>query len=79
MIAKFLHDPLIGVGKYMSLFNEEDLYVKYAMGFSQNDRDIVIEYQINDHLVLQSELRRRLDEYQGQDTYNMDLLYRFEY
>ena len=49
------------------------------MGFSQNDRDIVIEYQINNHLVLQSELRRRLDEYQGQDTYNMDLLYRFEY
>ncbi len=72
-------DPLIGVGKYMSLFREEDLYVKYAMGFNQTDRDIVLEYQINDYLVLQSELRRRLDEYQGEDTYNLDLLYRFEY
>ena len=68
-------DPLIGVGKYLG----QDLYVKYAQGLDPNDRDILIEYQIGRHMLLQSEIRRRLDEYQGEDSYNFDLKYRFEY
>lgn len=68
-------DPLIGVGKYIG----SDLYLKYAQGVRQDDRDILVEYQINDHLLLQSEVRRRIDENQGQSTYNLDLKYRFEF
>ncbi len=68
--------PLIGVGKYLG----QDLYVKYAQGLSnQPDRDLLIEYQITDHLLLQSEVRRRLEELQGETTYSLDLKYRFEY
>ncbi len=66
---------LIGVGKYLG----QDLYVKYAQGLSESERDLLIEYQINDHLLLQSELSRRLDVQQGETTYNLDLKYRFEY
>ena len=68
-------DPIIGVGKYLG----SDLYVKYARGLNQNDSDFVVEYQINDFLLLQSERRSRIDEYQGDPTYNLDLKYRFEY
>ncbi len=68
-------DPLIGVGKYIG----SDLYLKYAQGIRQDDRDIIVEYQINQHLLLQSEVRRRIDENQGESTYNLDLKYRFEY
>jgi len=68
-------DPLIGVGKYIG----SDLYLKYAQGIRQDDRDIIVEYQINQHLLLQSEIRRRIDENQGESTYNLDLKYRFEY
>lgn len=68
-------DPLIGVGKYLGT----DLYIKYAQGLNQNDRDLLIEYQINDLLLLQTEIRRRIDEYQGDPTYNLDLKYRYEY
>ncbi len=68
-------EPLIGVGKYLGT----DLYIKYAQGLNQNDRDILIEYQITNHLLLQTEIRRRIDEYQGDATYNLDLKYRFEY
>jgi len=68
-------DPLIGVGKYIG----SDLYLKYAQGVRQDDRDFVVEYQINRHLLLQSEVRRRIDENQGQPTYNLDLKYRIEY
>ncbi len=68
-------DPLIGVGKYIG----SDLYLKYAQGIRQNDRDVLVEYQINNHLLLQSEIRRRIDENQGEPTYNLDLKYRFEY
>lgn len=68
-------EPLIGVGKYVGT----DLYIKYAQGLNQNDRDILIEYQITNHLLLQTEIRRRIDEYQGDATYNLDLKYRFEY
>ncbi len=68
-------DPLIGVGKYIG----SDLYLKYAQGIRQDDRDFMVEYQINDHMLLQSEVRRRIDENQGQPTYNLDLKYRFEY
>lgn len=68
-------DPLIGVGKYIG----SDLYLKYAQGVRQNDRDVLVEYQINNHFLLQSEIRRRIDENQGEPTYNLDLKYRFEY
>ncbi|MBD3220074.1 hypothetical protein GF314_02440 [bacterium] len=68
-------EPLIGVGKYLGT----DLYIKYAQGINQNDRDLLIEYQINDLLLLQTEIRRRIDEYQGDATYNVDLKYRHEY
>ena len=68
-------DPLIGVGKYIG----SDLYLKYAQGIRQDDRDFMVEYQINSHLLLQSEVRRRIDENQGQPTYNLDFKYRFEY
>jgi hypothetical protein len=68
-------DPLIGVGKYIG----NDFYLKFAQGIRQDDRDILVEYQINDHLLLQSEVRRRIDENQGGETYNLDLKYRFEY
>ncbi|RKZ18431.1 hypothetical protein DRQ50_04020 [bacterium] len=68
-------DPIVGVGKYIG----PDLYLKYARGLSVEDQDIVVEYQINRHLVLQSEMRQRLDENQGQPSYNLDLKYRFEY
>jgi len=67
-------DPLIGVGKYWY-----DFYFKVAQGIRQDDRDLLVEYQINNHLLLQSEIRRRIDENQGQPTYNLDLKYRFEY
>jgi len=68
--------PLIGVGKYVS----QELYVKYAQGLSdQADRDLVVEYQINNYLLLQSEIRQRFDEWQGDPTYSLDLKYRFEY
>jgi hypothetical protein len=68
-------DPLIGVGKYIG----NDFYLKFAQGIRQDDRDILVEYQINEHLLLQSEVRRRIDENQGNETYNLDLKYRFEY
>lgn len=68
-------DPLIGVGKYLGT----DFYIKYAQGLNQNDSDLVIEYQITDHLLLQTERRRRIDEYQGDATWSLDLKYRFEY
>jgi hypothetical protein len=68
-------DPLIGVGKYIG----SDLYLKYAQGVRQDDQDVLLEYQINQHLLLQSEMRRRIDENQGDATYNLDLKYRFEY
>ena len=68
-------DPIIGVGKYLG----SDLYVKYARGLNQNDNDFVVEYQINDFLLLQGEIRTRIDEYQGEPTYNLDFKYRFEY
>jgi len=69
-------DPLIGVGKYIG----SDLYLKYAQGLrGVDDLDIVVEYQINSYMLLQSEVRRRLDENQGESTYNLDLKYRFEY
>ncbi len=66
---------LIGVGKYLG----QDLYVKYAQGLSESERDLLIEYQVSDHLLLQSEISRRLDVQQGDTTYNLDLKYRFEY
>jgi hypothetical protein len=68
-------DLLIGVGKYIG----SDLYLKYAQGVRQDDRDLLLEYQINQHLLLQSELRQRIDENKGDSTYNLDLKYRFEY
>lgn len=68
-------DPLIGVGKFIG----NDFYLKFAQGVRQDDRDFLVEYQINDHLLLQSEVRRRIDENQGNETYNLDLKYRFEY
>jgi autotransporter translocation and assembly factor TamB len=74
-VGETVIDPLIGVGKYIW----SDLYLKYAQGIRQDDRDFLVEYQINNHMLLQSEVRRRIDENQGQPTYNLDLKYRFEY
>jgi len=69
-------NPLIGVGKYIG----SDLYLKYAQGIrGMDDLNVIVEYQINRHFLLQSEMRRRLDENQGELTYNLDLKYRFEY
>ncbi|MDY0108962.1 MAG: translocation/assembly module TamB domain-containing protein [Candidatus Krumholzibacteria bacterium] len=68
-------DPLIGVGKYVG----RDLYIKYAQGLNQNHYDLLLEYQITNHLLLQTEIRRRIDEYQGDATYNLDFKYRVEY
>ncbi len=66
---------LIGVGKYIS----RDLYVKFAQALTDQDREVLVEYQITDHLLLQSEISRRLDEALGNTTYSVDLKYRFEY
>lgn len=68
-------DPLVGLGKYIG----NDFYVKAATGFNAEDLDVVVEYQINNHLLLQTEIRSRDDEYEGTNTYNLDLKYRFEY
>ncbi|MBU8871568.1 MAG: translocation/assembly module TamB [Gemmatimonadales bacterium] len=69
-------DPvLFGFGKYIG----PSLYLKVAAGVRRDDHDIVVEYQFNRHLLLQSEIRRRIDESQGRETYNLDLKYRFEY
>ena len=66
---------LIGVGKYIG----RDLYVKFAQAVTDQDREAVVEYQITNHLLLQTEISRRLDEALGNTTYNVDLKYRFEY
>jgi len=66
---------LIGVGKYIG----RDLYVKFAQAVTDQDREVLVEYQISDHLLLQSEITRRLDEALGNTTYSVDLKYRFEY
>jgi hypothetical protein len=67
--------PLIGVGKYLG----QDLYVKYARGVSDADQDLLVEYQLTNHLLVQYELRRRIDELQGDATHSVDLKYRIEY
>lgn len=59
---------LIGVGKYIG----RDLYVKFAQAVTDQDREILVEYQINDHLLLQSEVSRRANEILGDTTYNLD-------
>lgn len=66
---------LIGVGKYIG----RDLYVKFAQAVTDQDREVVVEYQMTDHLLLQSEISRRLNEALGNTTYSVDLKYRFEY
>ena len=66
---------LIGVGKYIG----RDLYVKFSQALADPDREVLIEYQITDHLSLQSEIQRRQDEGLGNTTYSLDLKYRFEY
>lgn len=66
---------LIGVGKYIG----RDLYVKFAQAVTDQDREAIVEYQITNHLLLQTDISRRLDEALGNTTYNVDLKYRFEY
>nr|MBC8426503.1 translocation/assembly module TamB domain-containing protein [bacterium] len=66
---------LIGVGKYIG----RDLYVKFAQAVTDQDREVLVEYQVSNHLLLQSEISRRLDEALGNTTYSVDLKYRFEY
>lgn len=66
---------LVGVGKYIG----RDLYVRFAQAITDQDREVLVEYQISDHLLLQSEINRRLDEALGNTTYSVDLKYRFEY
>ena len=66
---------LIGVGKYIG----RDLFVKFAQAVTDTDREVIVEYMISDHLLLQSEISRRQYEALGNTTYSMDLKYRFEY
>ena len=66
---------LVGVGKYIG----RDLYVRFAQALTDQDREVLMEYQISDHLLLQSEISRRLDEALGNTTYSVDLKNRFEY
>lgn len=66
---------LIGVGKYIG----RDLYIRYAQALSDPDRDFLVEYQISDHLLLQSEISQRQEDYLGNTTYSVDMKYRFEY
>ena len=66
---------LIGVGKYIG----RDLYIKFAQAVTDQDREVLVEYQISNHLLLQSEISRRLDEALGNTTYSVDMKYRFEY
>lgn len=66
---------LVGVGKYIG----RDLYVRFAQAITDQDREVLVEYQISNHLLLQSEINRRLDEALGNTTYSVDLKYRFEY
>ncbi len=66
---------LIGVGKYIG----RDLYIKFAQAVTDQDREVLVEYQISDHLLLQSEISRRLDEALGNTTYSVDLKWRHEY
>ncbi len=66
---------LIGVGKYIG----RDLYVKFAQAITDTDREVLVEYQISNHLLLQSEISRRQYEALGNTTYSVDLKYRFEY
>jgi hypothetical protein len=73
--STFSFGPLVGLGKYIG----SDFYLKAATGFNAQDLDVVVEYQINNHLLLQTEIRSRDDEYEGANTYNLDLKYRFEY
>ncbi len=66
---------MIGVGKYIG----RDLYVKFSQSVADPDREVLLEYQLTDHLLLQSEIQRRQDEALGNTTYSLDLKYRFEY
>ena len=52
---------------------------EFAQAVTDQDREVLVEYQITDHLLLQSEISRRLDEALGNTTYSVDLKYRFEY
>ena len=63
------------MGKYIG----RDLYVKFAQAVTDQDREVIVEYQMTDHLLLQSEISRRLNEAMGNTTYSVDLKYRFEY
>jgi hypothetical protein len=66
---------LIGVGKYIG----RDLYVKVAQALTDTDREMLMEYQITDHLLLQSEMSQRQDEALGATTFSIDVKYRIEY
>ena len=66
---------LIGVGKYIG----RDLYVKVAQALTDTDREMLMEYQVTDHLLLQSEVSQRQDEALGTTTFSIDVKYRIEY
>ena len=66
---------LIGVGKFLG----QGLYVKFAQAVTDQDREVVMEYQLTDNLLLQSEISKRQDEFLGNTTYSIDLKYRYEY
>ncbi len=66
---------MIGVGKYIG----RDLYVKVVQALTDTDREMLMEYQITDHLLLQSEVSQRQDEALGTTTFSIDVKYRIEY
>lgn len=66
---------MIGVGKYIG----RDLYVKVAQALTDTDREMLMEYQVTDHLLMQSEVSQRQDEALGTTTFSIDVKYRIEY
>ena len=72
-------NPLVGVGKYVRILGG-DVYIKGAVGVTNTENlDVLVEYWLRNDLLLQYEMRRRFDEYQGEETHNIDIMYRIEY
>jgi TamB, inner membrane protein subunit of TAM complex len=66
---------LIGAGWFFG----QGFYIKVSQAVTDQDREAVVEYQLSDSLLLQSEISRRQGEFMGDTTYSVDLKYRYEY